>query len=80
VADAQSRLRFIKCLNVPVTEPDAMTPDFAPTYRQVLGSFNGPGESGEWPTDKFIWFRLHQYANGQLGPGEVMKGRIQVEL
>ena len=41
---------------------------------------DGPGADGAWPADKFIWFRLHQYANGQLGPGAMMQGLIQVEL
>jgi hypothetical protein len=27
-----------------------------------------------------MWFRLHQYANGQLGPSVVLKGQIQLEL
>jgi hypothetical protein len=35
---------------------------------------------GEWPTTHFVWFRLHQYANGQLSPGRVLRGWIGVEL
>jgi hypothetical protein len=46
----------------------------------VNGSWDGPGVEGAWPVDTFVWFRVHQYANGQLGPGVMMKGRIQVEL
>ena len=49
-------------------------------YAMVHGSWDGPGNDGEWPYAKYIWFRLHQYADGQLGPGALMRGRIQVEL
>lgn len=35
---------------------------------------------GEWPTTHFVWFRLHQYANGQLSPGRILRGWIGVEL
>jgi len=35
---------------------------------------------GEWPTTHFVWFRLHQYVNGQLSPGRILRGWIGVEL
>ena len=35
---------------------------------------------GDWPTPHFVWFRLHQYANGQLSPGRMLRGWIGVEL
>ena len=63
-----------------VIATDELTDNFAPDYRLVNGSFNGPGENGAWPTDHFVWFRVHQYGNGQLGTGAVLKGQIQVEL
>jgi len=37
-------------------------------------------DDGAWPTTHFVWFRLHQYANGQLSPGRVLRGWIGVEL
>jgi hypothetical protein len=80
VADAQRLLRFVKCIALDATEADLLIPSFGNDYLAVHGSWDGPGEDGEWPSDTFIWFRLHQYANGQLGPGVVMKGRILVEL
>lgn len=78
--DAHRWLRFVKCQTVGALGTNELTGDFASDYRAVLGSFDGPGESGEWPEDHFVWFRVQQYANGQLGPGEVLKGRIQLEL
>ena len=59
---------------------DAVTPSFGSDYLAVLGSWDGPDEDGAWPTEKFVWFRLHQYFEGQLGPGVMMRGRIDVEL
>ena len=35
---------------------------------------------GAWPTPHYVWFRLHQYANGQLSPGRLLRGQIAVEL
>lgn len=78
--EAHRKLRFVQCLNVPVLFANGLTPDVGPAYLQVWGSWDGPGEEGEWPQDTFIWLRLHQYANGQLGPGVLLQGRIQVEL
>jgi hypothetical protein len=74
------RLRFVKSMELGALNADELVPDLGPDYLPVCGSWDGPGEDGEWPVDTFIWFRLHQYANGQLGPGAMMKGRIQVEL
>ena len=79
-SDPHRLLRFVKCLALAPMAFEALTPSFGADYQAVLGPWDGPGEEGEWPTDTFIWFRLHQYANGQLGPGVVMKGRIQIEL
>ena len=73
-------LRFVKCLPVAILATDELTDNFAPDYRAVLGSFNGPGENGAWAEDHFVWFRVHEHVDGQLGPAVVLKGRIQVEL
>jgi hypothetical protein len=77
---AHRLLRFLGVLSLPPMAWRAWTPDLGPNYLQVHGSWDGPGIEGEWPEDTFIWFRLHQYANGQLGPGTLMQGRIQIEL
>ena len=74
------RLRFVKFMTLGALNADELVPDLGPDYLPVCGSWDGPGGDGEWPVDTFIWFRVHQYANGQLGPGAMMKGRIQVEL
>jgi hypothetical protein len=74
------RLRFVKCLTYGALNVDDVTPSFGADYAAVNGSWDGPLADGEWPTPKYIWFRLHQYANGQLGPGAMMRGWIQLEL
>jgi hypothetical protein len=79
-ADPHRKLRFVQCLAVPALFADDLTPDVGPAYTQVWGSWDGPGEDGEWLVPTFMWFRLHQYANGQLGPSVVLKGQIQLEL
>jgi hypothetical protein len=79
-SDPHRLLRFVKCLALDAMAFEDLTPSFGGDYQAVLGPWDGPGEEGEWPTDHFIWFRVHQYANGQLGPGVMMKGRIQIEL
>lgn len=79
ITDPRSKLRFVTCLT-----PGAVTFEdllgINASYLAVNGSWDGPLPEGEWPADTFVWFRVHQYANGQLSPGQLMKGRIQVEL
>jgi hypothetical protein len=74
------QMRFIRGFALDAMPSFEVTDSFAPDYVAVHGSFDGPGLDGEWPTPKFIWFRLHQYSGGQLGPGVVLKGQIQIEL
>ena len=76
----QRRLRFVKCMALGISALDDLVPDIGPDYQPVCGSWDGPGEEGEWPVDTFIWFRVHHYVEGQLSPGVTLKGRIQVEL
>jgi len=57
-----------------------VTPSFAAAYRSVLGSFDGPGAEGQWDPDHYVWYRVHQYLDGQLGPAAIFQGRIEVEL
>lgn len=76
----QAQLRFIKCMALPALAYDELTPDIGPSYLPVWGSWDGPGLDGLWPTNKYIWLRVQQYANGQLGPSVTFKGQIQVEL
>jgi hypothetical protein len=84
IGDAETEphrwVRFVTCLTLAPMASDELTPDFGPAYLPVCGSWDGPGIDGAWPEDKFVWFRVHQYANGQLGPGVMLKGLIQVEL
>lgn len=78
--DPHRRLRFVNWQLLGPLVVDEVTPNFGDDYGIVNGTWEGPGEDGEWPVDTFIWMRVHQYANGQLGPGTMLKGRIQVEL
>lgn len=73
-------LRFVTCVTLPYLTTETLTNNFAPEYRRVHGSFNGPGVNGAWADDHYVWFRVQQYANGQLGPEMVLKGKIQVDL
>jgi len=74
------RLRFITVLAPGALSADDLTASIGAAYAAVNGSWDGPGVDGEWPDPTFVWFRVHQYANGQLSPGVVMRGQIQVEL
>jgi len=76
----QAQLRFIKCMALAALAFDELTPDIGPSYLPVCGSWDGPGLDGYWPTGKWMWLRVQQYASGQLGPSVTFKGQIQVEL
>jgi hypothetical protein len=73
------RLRFVTCLHLGVIGNDERV-EINAAYAAVNGSWSGPGVQGEWPVPMHVWFRVHQYANGQLGPGQILKGWIQLEL
>lgn len=76
----QAQLRFIKCMNLGALAVNDLIPDIGPNYLPVCGSWDGPGLDGYWPTPKFMWLRVQQYANGKLGPSVTFKGPIQIEL
>ena len=78
--NAHGLLRFITVMTPGTLVIDDLTPSIGAAYSAVHGSWDGPGEEGEWPVDTFIWFRVHHYVEGQLSPGVTLKGRIQVEL
>ena len=73
-------LRFVTCMSLDPLVEDDLVPDIGPVYAPVCGSWDGPGLDGEWPVNHYIWFRVHHYANGQLSPGVMLKGWIQMEL
>ena len=78
--DPRPLMRYITCLAVPPTENYEGTPYITGYYTAVHGSFLGPGPDGAWPTPKYVWFRLHQYVDGQLGPMAILKARLFTEL
>ncbi|MCU0785242.1 MAG: hypothetical protein MUF81_14565 [Verrucomicrobia bacterium] len=84
VDDAESnparRLRFVKCMALDAMEGEDTTPNLGPDYAAVNGSWDDPDGNPEWPTPHYVWFRLHQYANGQLSPGRMLRSQIVEEL
>jgi hypothetical protein len=78
--DTECFLNFVTCLTLPPSAFDELTPTIGPQFELANGSWDGPDLEGDWTTDKFVWFRVHQYADGQLGPGVLLRGRIQVKL
>jgi hypothetical protein len=79
VVNARSQLRFVTCLALgAVAANDAV--GINAQYLAVNGSWDGPGVDGDWPTPTYVWFRVHQYADGQLSPGVLSRGRIAVQL
>jgi hypothetical protein len=79
VTELERLLRFVTVLNPGGVNAGDVIAINAP-YLAVWGSWDGPGEDGAWPTPHYVWFRVHQYADGVLSPGRVMRGEIVVEL
>lgn len=79
VVNPRPLLRFVTCLAPGAVGEDDIVGMNA-QYLAVNGSWDGPGQDGEWPADTFVWFRVHHYANGQLSPGMTLRGQIVVEL
>ncbi|MCW5552166.1 MAG: hypothetical protein KIS67_08355 [Verrucomicrobiae bacterium] len=79
VVNPRPMLRFVTCLALGAIAFEDLVYLNAP-YLAVNGSWDGPLTEGEWPTPTFVWFRVHQYANGQLSPGVTLSGQIAIEL
>jgi hypothetical protein len=79
-SEPEQLLQFVTQFRAMPMKADEVTENLGPAYRAVLGSWAGPGEEGAWPTRKYVWVRLHEYIDGQLGPAVLLRGRIQVEL
>lgn len=78
--DPDSQMRLIGFMPVVFTAINALTPTLGPQYAAVHGSWDGPGVDGAWSPDRYIWLRIVEYWDGQLGPVTTFKGRIQVDL
>ena len=76
----QSLLRFVKFMTLGAIANNSYIPRFDDDYRAVIGSFAGPGARGAWDVPMNIWFRVHQYADGQLGPGTLLWGPILIDV
>jgi hypothetical protein len=79
VVNPRPVLRFVTCLALGAVAADDIVGMNA-QYLAVNGSWDGPLTEGEWPVPTYVWFRVHQYANGQLSPGVLMRGQIVIEL
>ena len=79
-ANPHALLRFVKAFNITVAVGEEnFIPRFETDYRAMVGSYDGPGIEGFWETPHFIWFRVHEYVNGQLGPGQMLRATILVD-
>ncbi|HEY9175016.1 MAG TPA: hypothetical protein VI136_22230 [Verrucomicrobiae bacterium] len=74
-----AQLRFVTCLALGALAFEDLV-YINGQYLAVNGDWHGPGQDGEWPDPTCVWFRVHQYANGQLSPGVKLCGWIAVEL
>ena len=78
---ARLTYRFLREVNVMEGQLAGQTTEnFAADYIRVWGSFFGPGPVGAWPEDRYIYFRVHQHFDGQLGPALGFRGLIAEEL
>ena len=73
-------LRFVKFISLGALAEGDVTPNYKTEYRAVNGTFQGTEANGQWATDTFVWVRVHQYANGQLSPGLMVRSLITEEL
>ena len=78
--DPDSQMRLVGFMPVVFMGINQLTPTIGTQYAAVHGSWDGPGVDGAWSPDRFIWLRIAEYWDGQLGPVTTFKGRIQVEL
>jgi len=76
----QSLLRFFKFMALGAIATNQYTPRMEADYRAVIGSFDGPDVEGAWPDRTYLWLRVHQYADGQLGPGTLLWALITIDV
>ena len=77
-------LRFITVMGTGPMEGDAVTGSIGAAYLAIHGDWHPPLDltqnTPHWDPAGKIWFRLHQYMDGQLSPGLVLCGFIDYEL
>lgn len=78
--DPHRLLRFVKFISLAAMAEGDVTPNYKTEYRAVNGTFQGTEANGQWATETFVWVRVHQYANGQLSPGWMVRSLITEEL
>ena len=70
VRAVRGHFRFMGVVTTPAMTADEQTADLIATYEPVCGPIVRLGDLEVWPAeDAFIYFRIHEYKNGQLGPG-----------
>jgi len=61
-----------------------VTPSLGSEYLAVHGDWHPPVDPEQitpaWVPDRFIWFRVHQYHDGQLSPGWVLSTLVYYEV
>ena len=77
-------LKFITVINQAPMLTDEVTVSIGGDYLPIQGDwhppFNPDVNTQAWDPPRQIWFRLHQYVDGQLSPGRIMSGFIAQEL
>ncbi|MEI6077029.1 MAG: hypothetical protein WCS94_15725 [Verrucomicrobiota bacterium] len=61
-----------------------VTPSLGAQYLAVHGDWHPPVVAGVYPPvwnpSRYIWFRVHQYRDGQLSPGRVLSTMVYYEV
>lgn len=61
-----------------------VTPSLGGQYLTVHGDWHPPVVQGQntptWLPSRYIWFRVHQYRDGQLSPGRVLSTLVYYEV
>ena len=61
-----------------------VTPSLGAQYLAVHGDWHPPVVAGVYPPvwnpNRYIWFRVHQYRDGQLSPGRVLSTMVYYEV
>ncbi len=61
-----------------------VTPSLGGQYLAVHGDWHPPVDVSQttphWVPSRYIWFRIHQYRDGQLSPGRVLSTLVYYEV
>lgn len=87
VKKPQAQLGFIGVMAPgPLSAADGgdVTPSLGSQYLAAHGDWHPPVVEGVyppvWDPNRYIWFRVHQYRDGQLSPGRVLSSIVYHEV